>query len=224
MSLWDIFTNTSKETTKWENYFSVYERYFQSWQNKTFTFLEIGVHNGGSLQMWHKYFGPHTTIIGIDNEERCQQHEDIKNNIYVRLGDQKDSSFLQSIINEFGIPDVVLDDGSHLPIDQCSSFEFLYPKLPTTGCYIVEDTHTSYWASHNGGLHKPTSFINYSKSLIDQLNADHTGGEITPNEFTRQTYSISYYESMIVFEKGLITKNRIVNNTNKISKALAFPN
>jgi cephalosporin hydroxylase len=212
MSLWDIFdAHNGKKISKWKNYFSVYERYFQPWKNKTFTFLEIGVQGGGSLQMWNTYFGSQATIIGIDTNANCQQHEDINNNIHVRIGDQKDTVFLQNILDEFGIPDIVLDDGSHLPEDQRSSFEFLYPKLLPTGCYLIEDAHTSYWANCYGGLNEPGAFINYSKRLIDQLNADWTEGAIVPDDFTRQTNSISFYDSMVVFEKGLQSKNTIVN-------------
>jgi hypothetical protein len=67
---------------------------------------------------------------------------------------------------------------------------------------MVEDMHTSYWAHHGGGLNVEDSFINRSKKLIDELNAEHTKGELEPTEFTRTTSSISFYDSIVVFEKA----------------------
>ena len=60
-----------------------------------------------------------------------------------------------------------------------------------------------YWKdSHGGGLDEPESIINVSKNLIDKLNADHTKGQVEPDDFTRSTQSITFYDSVIVFERG----------------------
>jgi hypothetical protein len=81
-------------------------------------------------------------------------------------------------------------------------FECVYPQIPKNGVYMVEDMHTSYWPKYGGGLEVPNSFINRSKRLIDELNADHTKGALAPTDFTRTTDSISFYDSVVVFEKG----------------------
>ena len=58
MNLWNYFLNNrDRKITKWTQYFPVYEKHFARWQNQPIKFLEIGVLNGGSLQMWQKYFG-----------------------------------------------------------------------------------------------------------------------------------------------------------------------
>ena len=41
--------------------------------------------------------------------------------------------------------------------------------------------------------------------MIDKLNADHTRGQVEPDDFTRSTQSITFYDSVIVFERGEIT-------------------
>jgi cephalosporin hydroxylase len=79
--------------------------------------------------------------------------------------------FLQSIVDEFGAPDIVLDDGSHMMTHVVASFEFLYPRIAKNGIYMVEDLHTAYWDEYEGGLHKPATFIELCKNLIDELNA-----------------------------------------------------
>ena len=59
MDLFDYFiNNTGKKITKWTHYFPVYEKHFKALTEKPINILEIGVLNGGSLQMWKEYFHP----------------------------------------------------------------------------------------------------------------------------------------------------------------------
>jgi len=51
-------------------------------------------------------------IVGIDIDPIAKGHEEP--GIFVRIGDQSDTRFLDSVIHEFGLPDVILDDGSHV--------------------------------------------------------------------------------------------------------------
>lgn len=205
MDLWaDFLTNQGKVIHKWEHYFPIYERHFSPWRGRTLTFLEIGVARGGSLQMWRRYFGPLARIVGIDIDPRCKAHEE--DGVTVRIGDQSDPAFLQSVIDEFGVPDVVLDDGSHEAPHIRASFEFLYPRLPKNGVYMVEDLHCAYWPKFGGSLEGPGTFINIAKGLVDKLNADHTEGAVEPDAFTRETFSIGFYDSIVVLEKGQIAR------------------
>ena len=49
---------------KFEHFISVYEELFLKYRNKdNFRLLEIGVLNGGSLQIWSSYFGPGSEIV-----------------------------------------------------------------------------------------------------------------------------------------------------------------
>lgn len=203
MSLWqDFMTNDDKVIHKWAHYFPVYEKHFSRWKNQSLVFWEVGVYGGGSLQMWQRYFGPNAIIIGLDINNRCKEHE--SPGIHVRIGDQADTKFLASVIEEFGPPDVLLDDASHHMDPTWKLFEFVYPQMPKNSVYMVEDMHTSYWPRWGGGVDVETSFINRSKKLIDELNADHSKGVIEPTEFTRTTASISFYDSIVAFEKGNI--------------------
>jgi hypothetical protein len=211
MNIWQDFKNNDKRIVeKWAHYFPVYERHLSSWRNKTLNVIEIGVQAGGSLQLWQRFFGPLATIVGLDINPGCATLEEP--GIHVRIGDQADTGFLQGVIDEFGAPDIVIDDGSHRQADVCASFEFLYPKLTKNGVYIVEDMHTSYWPHYGGGVDEPGSFINRGKQLIDELNAVHTIGRVTPSFFTRHTLGMSFYESMVVFERGdLPVRSRVAS-------------
>lgn len=201
MSLWsDFLTNDQRRIHKWKHYFPIYQRHFQGWVDKTVTFVEIGCGEGGSLQMWKRYFGPYARIVGLDIDPRCKEYEE--DQIEIRIGAQQDRDFLQAVIEEFGAPDIVLDDGSHVMSHVSSSFEVLYPVLPPTGIYMVEDLHTAYWPEYEGGLGRTGSFIELCKRLIDELNADHIRDGMAPTAFTRGTLSMHFYDSAVVFERG----------------------
>ncbi len=203
MNLWQDFKiNDGKIIHKWMHYFPVYEKHLTQWRNKTLTFIEIGVSKGGSLQMWQRFFGPMATIIGIDIDPQCAKHQE--DGIHIRIGDQSDEEFLQSIIDEFGTPDIILDDGSHQMSHIKDTFNFLYPKISKNGIYIVEDLHTAYWEEYGGGVRNGETFINICKQFIDSLNADHSRGAIQSDYITRNTFGISFYDSVVVFERGTI--------------------
>ena len=150
MNLWaEYLTNNGRPIYKYAHYFPIYERHFGPFVNRTTTFIEIGVMKGGSLQLWKRYLGPFAQIIGIDIDPACKMMEE--DQIAVRIGDQGDPAFLQQIIDEFGSPDIVLDDGSHMMSHISGSFKFLYPRMSKNGAYMVEDLHTAYWDEYEGG-------------------------------------------------------------------------
>ena len=53
-----------------------------------------------------------------------------------------------------------------------------------------------------GGLRKPTTFIEFTKILIDAINAFHTKGAMPPNYFTVNMGGIHFYDSVVVIEKN----------------------
>jgi len=200
MELWNYFTtNKGKKITKWKHYFPIYEKHFSPIRNKSIKILEIGILNGGSLEMWRYYF-PEAIIVGIDINPLCKQHE--QERINIRIGDQTDEKFLQSLIEEFGEFDLIIDDGSHHVAHVNKTFQFLFPKMADNGIYFIEDTHAAYWDSHGGSIKEPESINNVAKGMIDSINADHARGQKEPDYFTRNVKCMSVYDSIIVFDKG----------------------
>lgn len=201
MTLWSEFlTNQGRVIHKWTHYFPIYETHFARYINRPATFLEIGCGQGGSLQLWKRYLGPLAQIVGIDIKESCSAFEE--DQIAVRIGDQKDPQFLSEVLEEFGTPDVVLDDGSHMMADVTESFRYLYPRTAPSGVYLVEDLHTAYWNEFGGGAGREGSFIELCKPLIDELNADHARNQVPVTDFTKSTLSMHFYDSVVVFERG----------------------
>lgn len=203
MNLWqDFLINGGRPIHKWVHYFPIYERHFEAWRNRTLTFLEIGVGKGGSLPMWRRYFGPLATVVGIDIDPACKAMEE--EGIHIRIGDQSDHAFLDSLVQEFGEFDIILDDGSHQMEHIRRSFEHLYPRISKNGIYMIEDLHTAYWEEYGGGTQRTDSFINLCKSLIDDLNAAHSRGAVEPSFITTHTFGMHFYDSVVVFERGSV--------------------
>jgi cephalosporin hydroxylase len=201
MSLYSLFLdNRGRNINKNAHYFHVYEKHFSKHVNAASTFLEIGTGHGGSAQMWKRYFGPLARIVSIDISAKCKRYEDEQ--VAIRIGDQTDTQFLQSVLDEFGAFDMVLDDGSHMMKDVRATFDFLYGKIAPNGVYMIEDLHTAYWPEFGGGFRAPDSFIEFSKDRVDDLNAPHSRGSVPPSDFMRQTTSIHFYDSIIVYERG----------------------
>lgn len=185
---------------KWTHYIDIYNKHFAQFEDKDIRFLEIGVHKGGSLDMWAYALGPNSQILGIDIIPECKNLE--KNNIKIEIGNQSDIIFLEKISNKYGKFDVIVDDGSHKNNDQIKTLKFAFEHLLSdNGIYLIEDCHTSYYKFYeDGGYKNPKSFIEYTKDIIDQLNARNSN-EIDHTYFTKNLESITFYDSIVVLVK-----------------------
>ena len=186
---------------RWRHYFDIYHRHLSRFRGETITMIEIGIFNGGSLKMWKEYFGPMATIVGVDINPGCKKYEEP--GIEVVIGDQADPKFLRELSKRYPKFAVVIDDGGHRMEQQITTLEELYVPLRDDGVYLCEDTHTSYMPAFGGGHLKKDTFIEYSKKLIDQLNAFHVKEceSLSKNYFTQATDSIHFYDSVVVIEK-----------------------
>ncbi len=181
------------------HYFPIYERHFRRFVGNPITMFEIGSGQGGSAQMWKHYFGPLARIVTIDIADKAYLTEP---QIHPRRGDQGDPAFLNALVDEFGPPDIVLDDGSHLMKHINASFDVLFPRMSPAGTYLVEDLDGAYWADHGGGLRHPDSFIERAKALVDEMHADYTSGALKAGPYGRGLVNIAFYHALVVLEKS----------------------
>jgi hypothetical protein len=163
--------------------------------------LEIGVANGGSLDLWRRYFGPEAILFGIDVEPRCAAFDGLS--AQVRIGSQGDATFLQGVIEEMGGLDLVLDDGSHQAKHQTGTFRALFPRLSQGGLYIVEDLHTAYWPGFGGGVRRPGTFVETIKHAYDELHAWYADVRtpLSDMRLHEQVWGLHLYDSLAVIEK-----------------------
>jgi hypothetical protein len=164
-----FYRHQGRVVHKWHHYLPLYDRYFAPFRNRPIRFLEIGVAEGGSLELWRGFFGPQAVIFGIDLNPACAAIDGEHGN-HVRIGSQADPEFLRATVAEMGGVDVVLDDGSHFAAHIRASFDVLFPLLAANGLYMIEDLHTAYWANFGGNYHSPGSAIGLLKSLIDDMH------------------------------------------------------
>ena len=209
-TLQNIFDrHTGRAILKWDHYFELYERYFSRFRGTDVVILEIGVYQGGSLQLWKSYFGADATIIGIDIHPSCKQFEDEQTSIYI--GSQSDPVFLHGLMQSIPRPDIILDDGGHRMHQQITSFEHLFGHLKEDGVYVIEDLHTSYWKEYDGGYKRKDTFVEYSKGLIDQLHAYHSRSRrLRPGRFAPDIRGLHFFDSMLVIKKGAHPKPKPV--------------
>lgn len=192
--------NDKRLIDKWVHYFDIYDRHFSRFRHKDITIVEIGVYQGGSLQMWKEYFGDNAKIHGIDINPQCKALEE--KNITIHIGSQSDRVFLRELKKKLPKIDILIDDGGHMMQQQIISFEELFSAVKDGGVYLCEDLHTSYWLKDGGGHRRAGTFIEYSKNFIDELNAFHSEQKrLQVSDFTTSVDSIHYYDSMLVIEK-----------------------
>lgn len=186
---------------KWMHYFEAYDRHFARFRGTDVVVLEIGVSQGGSIEMWKDYFGPGLRYFGIDIDPRCAQFEEPGVEIFI--GSQSDPDFLQSVADRIPPIDIVIDDGGHTMRQQHVTFDVLFDRVKDGGVFLVEDLHTSFMADFGGGYRRRGTFIERTKSLVDSLNAYHSEQRgFVPDEYSRTITSLHFYDSMLFIEKN----------------------
>lgn len=182
---------------KWSHYLEIYDRHLDRYRGREVRLLEIGVQNGGSLEIWRRYLGPKALIQGLDADPRCAAITGLDETVVI--GDQSDPAVLVSVAGSEPRPlDVVIDDGSHLWRDQISTFDTLFPLLAEDGVYVCEDVHSSFVAYF--GDESSVSFIDYARGLIDRMHAAYVNNAPDPG-MARSVFAVHIYDSMVVVEK-----------------------
>ncbi|MCW2645076.1 MAG: hypothetical protein JWP07_1185 [Pseudonocardiales bacterium] len=184
---------------KWVHYFPIYTRHLERFRGRSVNVLEVGVYRGGGLDLWSSYLGPEAKLVGLDIDEAAVRA--VKGRFQVVLGDQADPDVLRKINDDYGPFDVVIDDGGHTMDQQIVTIETLFPLLNDGGVFIVEDTHTSYWTAFGGGLHEPTSFVEWTKPRIDDLHSRHHAGIDRSSVWATEVDGMHWYDSVVVLDK-----------------------
>lgn len=196
---------------KMEHYLPIYEAAFSRFtaREQPIHLLEIGVQNGGSLQVWSKYIPEGSTIVGIDIDPECVRLP-MDANISIRIGDATDPVALDHMLGDAKF-DVIIDDGSHHSHHVIATFEYCFERLAPGGIYIIEDLNSSYVVSHGGGFRHPGTSIEWLKALVDALNVDHFESDAAAaldrarlqsmRELGSQIAQITFFDSVAIVEK-----------------------
>ena len=179
---------------KWLHYFDIYHRHLQKFVGTAAHVVEIGVYSGGSLDMWHDYFGSLARVTGVDIAPECRSYEDAVTGI--EIGDQADRGFWAAFRAANEVVDVVIDDGGHQPEQQLVTLEETLPHIRPGGVYICEDVH-------GRGSH----FAAFAHALADNLNESQRvpDADALPRyratPFQAAIASVTFYPYVVVIEK-----------------------
>lgn len=218
-SLVEIYEqHRGKISDKWANYLPAYQAHFEPLRQGSVSVLEIGAQNGGSLEIWAKYFSNAAHVIGCDIDERCRALSFDDPRVCLIVGDAVSDSVRNNIVELSGPLDIVIDDGSHRSGDIVCTFSKYFPFLRDGGIYVAEDLHASYWQAYGGGVFHPYSSISFFKKLCDIINHEHWavagsrasilesfqaqyGAEFDELELAR-IHSITFVNSICFIKKG----------------------
>lgn len=201
-----------KVSDKWSSYLQNYDRITQYLEAKNI--LEIGVQNGGSLEIWNDIYPDAENIVGVDTNDSCSRlvfDSEIFTLVIADAGKHEIVQYLKDVSNSF---DLIVDDGSHQNLDIVSSLVYLLPMLDSNGFYVIEDISTSYWPSWGGSLYRHESAMNFLYRIADAINHEHwrvTEGlreylacpiEMSDDflEAVKRIRSISFQNSFVVIE------------------------
>jgi len=223
----NLFIKSKLQSIKLSSYFDIYDSLFSEFKNKPITFVEVGIFGGGSLFMWKKYFHPKSRIIGIDLNPKSKNYE--KHGFEIFIGDQEDENFWKNFYKKIGKIDILLDDGGHTDIQQTQTLISSINNIKENGIIAIEDVHTSYLTEF--GNPSSSSFINYSKKIVDLINYRYSGlnklkyrkNKIT-DLFKKNVYSVNFFESVVAFrinkKKSIISK--AIWNKKKVQRIQDF--
>ncbi|CAI3788166.1 hypothetical protein AHFPHNDE_01839 [Pseudomonas sp. MM227] len=220
----DLYSNhKGLVSDKWESYLTKYDDLFSSYSKQRINMLEIGVQNGGSLEIWAKYFSMADSIVGCDINPLCADIAFSNGAIRFVPGDINAAETLWAIRKHASTFDIVIDDGSHVSSDIVHTFATLFPLLADNGTYVIEDLHCSYWSRFEGGLTANTSAMAFLKKLVDIVNFEHWGipgsrqDLLAPfdaaiklgDDELAQIHSVSFSNSICIIKKKSIENNSL---------------
>lgn len=204
---------------KWEHYFDIYDHLLGKFYESKVSYLEIGVQNGGSLEIAKKLFASDSLIIGMDIDPNCKHLEGKVAN-HVIIGSQVDDAALAKV-SEYAPLDVIIDDGSHIQSHMIVTFLKLFPLLSQNGIYIIEDTHTNYSPEHQESF-LGIGLYDYFKGLSERLNIDFINSHYRKDRYklprnerssihqlpdiVRDIFSIEFFDSVIAIKKRTKTE------------------
>ncbi len=214
-----FYSSRSYNSDKWEHYFDIYDHLLGKFYESKVNYLEIGVQNGGSLEIAKKLFASDSLIIGMDIDPNCKHLEGkVANEIII--GSQVDDTQL-SKLSKFSPLNIIIDDGSHIQSHMIITFLKLFPLLSQNGIYIIEDTHTNYSPEHQESF-LGIGLYDYFKGLSERLNIDFINSHYRKDRYklprnerpsihqspdiVRDIFSIEFFDSVIAIKKRTKTE------------------
>lgn len=219
---------SGKVSSKWSSYFPIYEKHFESYRHLPINMLEIGVQNGGSLEIWGRYFQNANVIVGCDANPLISTLQYHNQKIKTVVGIAAEQATVEAITKVSGGRfDIVIDDGSHRSMDTIINFLTFFPMLRPGGIFVIEDMHCAYWTEYEGGFFNHRSVSSFFRQFMDLINVEHARGDFDASRLFQtffpgtplpaclsdgSIYSIAVYNSVYVIEKSDTRRKPLVGD------------
>ena len=154
----------------YHSYLALYEPLFDGFRRSATEVLEIGIDDGSSINIWVNWF-PAATITGVDINKtasdsprvRCIHGSVCDPNIVSQLADRQ--------------YDLIIDDGSHVLMEQMAALKYLAPLLKPNALYIIEDIQG--WNPQIAELFRlAASFCSLNLIILDRRGIKGTPDDI----------------------------------------------
>jgi hypothetical protein len=193
-SFYEICKGTETDKVTYHGYHYFYPMFLESFRNESFKMLEIGYGDGESAKAWLKYF-PNSEITVMDIGVSLN-----RGRLKVIKADQSNPDHLEMITEVVQNAKFIIDDGSHHPVHQLESFQYLFKNLlEPGGIYIIEDIECNYWNPKESIYGYQIGYFNimqYLKDFADEINSEYTGKK---NDF--EISSITFGQNCVVIRK-----------------------
>jgi hypothetical protein len=138
-----VATNlTESDKVFWHRYIDFYEPFLAGLGDAR-NILEFGVFHGDSIRYLMGRF-PNAALFGADILPLQPDWTFDPRVQYFQI-DQNQPSHIQSMFDSLSAPlDMVIEDGSHLPVHQRHCLVASLSRIRNGGIYILEDLHTSH--------------------------------------------------------------------------------
>jgi len=182
---------------------------------------------------WRKSFFFHQGNFNLFSLSNIGVSDDFNGLCSLLKGDQSETEFLDFFKEETGGKfDVVIDDGSHVPSHQLTSFESLWPSIVPGGFYFIEDVFTSYWKEsaevYGYKLTNQKSLVERLKLVADVLNRRYTNGQSPLPSMYDDISSIQFGQNIVIVQKQGVDERNYFEGPYRFSlesggKGLPYP-
>jgi hypothetical protein len=170
--------------------------------------LQMGIQNGGALEIWAKYFPKGRIFIGCDRDERGAKLRFDDGRIHVIQADTASHFAKTKIVQHCGLFDIIIDTNTDPQRDSIAAFLHYFPNLAEGGIYIVEDVHHA--TARRGDYPAPAAFFRTISDAIDRPQQSDVKRRFAPFETAydiefsvfSSVLSVEFSHALIILRKG----------------------
>jgi len=119
-----------------------YSMIFAGLRNREINFCEIGIEDGGSIQMWEKYFTrANLFAFELDPNKIEKSKKLTTKTIFLKTNVDSEQRLTQTFVDTGVEFDIIIDDSSHHRPHQLNIIRTAPKFLKSGGILIIEDVH-----------------------------------------------------------------------------------